>query len=77
MHKLVSFWQENKDSHHHFITSLSENVIVAKTSSQNVGDLVFLEPQKGLAIPRGGGGGGEKLLYERGGMLVSNFELNR
>ena len=36
-----------RDSHHHF---LCDNDTVAKTSPQNLGDLIFLESQKGLAI---------------------------
>ena len=39
-----------RDSCRHFTTSFCENDVVAKTSPRNVGDLVVLESQKGLAI---------------------------
>ena len=39
-----------RDSRRHFTTSFCENGVVAKTSPRNVGDLVFLESRKGLAI---------------------------
>ena len=39
-----------RDSRPHFPTSFCENGVVAKTSPRNVGDLVFSESQKGIAI---------------------------
>ena len=39
-----------RDSRRHFTTSFCENSEVAKTSPQSVGDLVFLESRRGLAI---------------------------
>ena len=39
-----------RDSRPHFPTSFCENGVVAKTSPRKVGDLVFSETRKGLAI---------------------------
>ena len=46
----VSFWRENEIAAVNFTTSFCDNDVVAKTSPRNVGDLVLLESQKGLAI---------------------------